>query len=523
MSRRRTLWLLVAILLLSTASILFQAARKDGFHIDEIYTFGLSNYEDSLEFLRYEEDGKTPKWNDKEDLYRFLSVSEETRFDYKSVIRNQKNDVHPPLYYILFHTASSFTPNVYSKYTGVFINLLFTIGTLVLLFLIADTIFKKRLISLAVTVVFAFSPNCINMATYLRMYAMLTFFCMLLLYINIKLFEKNYIVSKKDFFLLILSVVAGSLTHYYFLIFAFSVFAVSSYQILKNRTGYKGYIFAYIAAGVLYILLWPTVFKHLFFSARGNEAFANAVALTFLKNIKENFDVLVTGTGKIVIAIFIISTVMGLASTKSKHIPQTAIIGLIYFLVISQIAPYRTDRYIAPLFPIICLVGVYYTDKAVKILWIKAIRRRKTASVIIISTVISLVLGMGIYNNFMTLEQSDKGLNYLYLKSEECKRFLAENEGKRCLVVYDDWQDILPSFNEYETFSETAFVAKEELGAFLENDAFKTENEMVIYINNQLDIDEIFKTVEEKTGFHSYGDILHEHYRHWAFACALRK
>ena len=76
--------------------LLVIGGNKSGFHVDEMYTFGLSNHQF---------DGKVRptiipnKIYTGEQLWQeYTTVSPEHTFDYKNVFRNQAEDVHPPLY-----------------------------------------------------------------------------------------------------------------------------------------------------------------------------------------------------------------------------------------------------------------------------------------------------------------------------------------------------------------------------------------------------------------------------------------
>lgn len=54
-----------------------------------------------------------------------LTVQQEYAFNYKSVFYNQAQDVHPPLYYVIIHTISSFFPGTYSKWFAIIPNMMF--------------------------------------------------------------------------------------------------------------------------------------------------------------------------------------------------------------------------------------------------------------------------------------------------------------------------------------------------------------------------------------------------------------
>jgi len=90
------LYLVLAIFMILAVSM------KVNYYIDEIYTYGLSNYNGNGIDMEIEYDKTyTPGTSVYDD---YMKVQNGQRFDYVNVWRNQTNDVHPPLYYALIHT-----------------------------------------------------------------------------------------------------------------------------------------------------------------------------------------------------------------------------------------------------------------------------------------------------------------------------------------------------------------------------------------------------------------------------------
>ena len=221
------LWLIVMI---SVAGMLYFGTQKEGYHVDEMYSYGLANSE-YLPFMHFGESGYDVKdwmleygagesfgdlfknlWKDYQILkdhdfqfyntpiyrdyrvaqensadtrtttwvsgqaYRdYLSVSRNNTFNYASVYYNQRGDVHPPFYYLLLHTVCSLFPGVFSKWFALVINIVFLTGTLLLLYRMVKRYLGGRSPALAVVAVYGFSNGFFTSAMYLRMYAVLTF------------------------------------------------------------------------------------------------------------------------------------------------------------------------------------------------------------------------------------------------------------------------------------------------------------------------------------------------------------
>lgn len=167
--------------------MLFFIGQKEGFHCDEIFSYGSSNCAYEGVFYSYRE--KTPMhffleekifqdgnifdwakrfkyyfidntqekddyiyakmisekmiWRTREDAQNYMEAKD-NRFNYVSVYYNQLQDVHPPLFYMLVHTVSSIFNNTFSKYIIFAVSLPFFIGTCILIWKILNLIRKKR-------------------------------------------------------------------------------------------------------------------------------------------------------------------------------------------------------------------------------------------------------------------------------------------------------------------------------------------------------------------------------------------
>ena len=122
--------ILFALLLFELIFALFWGSKKEGYYIDEPWSYGLANsyYQPFLQ----NDDTYMKQWQEPDFYYDYVVVNEGEAFSYDSVIYNQANDVHPPFYYILLHTICSFFVGTYSKWFGLVLNLVFYIGTTLL-------------------------------------------------------------------------------------------------------------------------------------------------------------------------------------------------------------------------------------------------------------------------------------------------------------------------------------------------------------------------------------------------------
>ena len=92
--------------------------------MDEAYSYGLMNYNklsivDNEDFLN--------KWHTKEYYLDYLEINKNEIFNLKPIWENQKNDVHPPLYYLLLRFCMRFTNGHVSVWPGIILNIIILI------------------------------------------------------------------------------------------------------------------------------------------------------------------------------------------------------------------------------------------------------------------------------------------------------------------------------------------------------------------------------------------------------------
>lgn len=167
--------------------MLFFINQKEGFHCDEIFSYGSANSAYENTFYSYREktamhklieekimqDGNVFDWikrtkyyfvdhTDEKDEFIAEKTAEEkmiwrtsddaknyleakdNRFNFISVYYNQVQDVHPPLFYMIVHLVCSIFNNVFSKYIIFFISLPLFIGTCILIWKILNLVRQKR-------------------------------------------------------------------------------------------------------------------------------------------------------------------------------------------------------------------------------------------------------------------------------------------------------------------------------------------------------------------------------------------
>ena len=107
---------MLALLFLQLILLSYYGNRKAGFHEDELYTYYSSNKTAGL-FVN------DRQWTQRDQLRNDFVVLKGEQFRYSVVKQMQSWDVHPPIYYYIFHTACSLFPGVFSKWLGIGVNM----------------------------------------------------------------------------------------------------------------------------------------------------------------------------------------------------------------------------------------------------------------------------------------------------------------------------------------------------------------------------------------------------------------
>lgn len=367
-NKKTAIFLAVVIVLSLTISTLFMLS-KQGFHEDEILTYNLANSSKQLNV--------NGGWNTPEDFNEYLTVSPDGRFDYGLVYENQIIDAsHPPFYYALVHTVCSFFPQTFSKYLAFSINMLAMAGILIMLFKIAKIISKNNLYSLIAVATFALSIACFTMTIYLRMYSTLTFFVLSMIYMNLKIYEQKNTAKAKDFIILGVITLFGTLTQYYFILFeALTALIMLVFKIKeKCFKDLRNYIIAVGVGSVLALCIYPFIITNVLGGNRGLGSIEISVdfitIVTYmLYKICTYFQVLAKDVFINQVWLFVALTAIALVFAvymrfvKKEKLSRTAFMAfipsIIYFIAISLVSPFNSDRYIMASLPLIVTLIVF--------------------------------------------------------------------------------------------------------------------------------------------------------------------
>lgn len=287
---RRLFWLFGILLVLQVIAALCFCMKKTGFHYDEYYSYYSSNVTMGLVPTDRE-------WKPGSEIYNEFAVLPGEQFDFGTVVRMQTYDVHPPFYYLLLHGVCSLTPGIFSKWSGLALNLFFFIGSWMLLALLAwrmagagreegeqeeaaDRRFRQLAV-LGIILLFGFNPAVYSGIMLVRMYMLLGFWVLAATWLHVRSLQERK-RGWRFFVPLAVVVYLGFLTHYYFAVYLFFLAAAMEFYLLFEKAEHKTWgqkwkdciLYAAVVIGSLVaaVLSYPACLGHIFRGYRGTEA-----------------------------------------------------------------------------------------------------------------------------------------------------------------------------------------------------------------------------------------------------------
>lgn len=247
---------------------------------DEYFSMGFANNTEDFLFLsqgvieQYGEDG----WLEGEFLHDWLSVQPGEQFAIMQIHRNVRDDVHPPLYFMLLNAISSFFVDEVTLFPGYLINVISGIVICALMYLIMRRTFKDKWLALVPPLFWVISMAGNTTMIYLRMYAPLCALTLLCLFLHMVYMEQDNI-KVWSVILLFGCTTIGTLTHYYYYIIQFVLFIVVVITLLCRKQIRKLFVYGMSLLGgeIISVAAYPYVFRHLLFSERGIQVQENLV------------------------------------------------------------------------------------------------------------------------------------------------------------------------------------------------------------------------------------------------------
>lgn len=395
-----TVLLIIAIILQSLIYIK-AGIDKSYIHMDEAYSLGLASY-DKVEIQDNEDFYNM--WHNKEYYEDYLTVNDDEMSEYKQVYINQKNDVHPPLYYLLLRIAMSFTPNHFSKWSGIILNIIIYAFVTFFIYLIIDKLLENESNYKIKAVILAFISSItlasLTNVTYIRMYALSTLNILIITYLHMKFYDKY---EKKNLILIGIMATIGSLTHYYFLFYLAVLYALTILKYMSDRETkvIRNYTITLAIAGIISLIIFPFSIQHMFFGYRGGGVISSLTdigkwpssiskILSYLEVVQTyTFNNLLTLIIMVIIGILIYKTWKKIDKKieKSKYFKIIYLPTIIYFILVAISSPWIELRYIMPICALIFVSTIYLLNQLLE----TVISKENTLKIMIALLILILV------------------------------------------------------------------------------------------------------------------------------------
>lgn len=496
--------LLLLIMLSAVVLLLVLTSKKEGMHVDEYLTYGLANHEFNINgswkisSIVY---GARVAATDVYDEYFYPN-----HFSISNVWLNQGDNVHPPLFYLLFHIFILVTHHFLGLKTGVLLQIIFHIINIMLVWMIIKEMLSEKYEALLGTILYAFLPIVLGNVLFIRMYVMLSGFILALTLLFVKAWNQT---DRKAFYIKLgLLSVLGTLTHYYFLIYLFYCCVVWGIRILSKRRWKElaAFLVTMTVSGIVSIAIFPYMLKHLFLGSAGERSINNVFSLSALKqNIPPYLEALYNVFGGylpivlvVVAAVLIYRYVIWNGGNENRsYLGRWAILFIpciLYLLTVTKIAIIPAARYITPSYAIciILLIGLF--DKISSSLtnrdWVKWLSG-------------SLMVGILLNNSYNIYTWPE-----LYTEAKECietaRKYGVNNE---CIYVFKASGYIYPAYQEFIQYQNVTFI-QEDMVDMLYAGEYSDYEHVVMYFDEHVDqekVDEILDhMIEMNQGLERY-------------------
>ena len=392
---KREILTIVIILIIQIIVFMVSGINKAYIHMDEAYSLGLASY-NKIDIQENEDFYNT--WHNKEYYEDYLAVNESEKNNFSQVYENQKNDVHPPLYYLLLRIAMGFHIDSYSKWTGIILNIIIHVFITIFMYLIIKKLLqgndKYKEKSAILVLISSLTISSINNVIYIRMYVLSTLNIIITTYLHLKILDKR----GNNYGLLLaigISALVGSLTHYYYLFYLAMMFIMFVIKYIKEKN-YKElgiYIGTMFSAGIISLIIFPYSIQHMFVGYRGQGAISKLTNLfKFLESIGQYMliiNVYAFNNILFILLIFILGIIIykkmkksQSVKTKNRYIKYIAIPTFCYSILVAISSPWIELRYIMPVCNLIFILILYFITKL-----LKDIVKEKTLNKIIVRNI----------------------------------------------------------------------------------------------------------------------------------------
>lgn len=536
--RSSKFWLGV-IIVVQTLVYILAGVGKAYIHMDEAYSLALAQY-DKVEITANEDFYDT--WHTRAYYQDYLAVQEDESWDLSPVYENQKNDVHPPLFYFLLRLGMEIGSLVnggeFSRWPGIILNVVIAGVNTVVMYAVVRRLVRGMSAeknvetkALVLTAVAGLTVAAVSAVIYIRMYMLLTLFVMLTVWLHLKLYESEGVRWK---LLLGVELIAlgGVLTQYYYLFFLAPMWVVMvvKYIRMKSWKELGVYTGALVVAGVVSLLIWPWSIQHMFFGYRGQGVIGSLLDLPGLvTGIWKYVEVLDYNVFHRTLPMWLILAISCIAysffagtsarpvvtgAPRSSRSPLVADAAkneqatrklrawnivlwptVVYFVIVAAVSPFIELRYIMPitgLMTVLVIVGVYEVMGKV---WRGKWRDAAVGGMIGMMMVAAPVqMATGAMRAELLYRDRQKVMELVEENSDAPLLYFITTENNRFLDNILPFAEARESYLALDRLEPTAYEVKEILAGK------DLSRGLIVFVSSSQDEDKALEAVREATG-----------------------
>ena len=356
---------IIVLIVCCVATGIYLGSFKEISFCDEAYTYESAN---ALNKERVFD--RVGEWLTGEDFNDYFAATEwNPRFKWLNMVLWPD---HVPGYFYLFRLVSiAFFFGNATKWTGLAINIVLHAIFTIWIFLQLRSVFKKDELPFFITFLYALaSPLILNQVLLIRMYLLLSFECLLLLKVEVRLLSCR---SRRTWIMFGILNVFGFLTHYYYWIY-FACLSGCVACVMLKRKEFK----TIIGAGLLTIAdlgIVTLIYKYWVTNlliGKGRQSIKNILRMQeVMDRLKWGIERVCgyifhnsyVGCYVIFCAVLIILIVWLVKKRKlEENVRNSAILGIVsmnlYLVAVSISAPTQEDRYLIPAASVLLLVAM---------------------------------------------------------------------------------------------------------------------------------------------------------------------
>lgn len=514
---------MLLLLVIQLVVVFWFCMQKQGFHYDEYYSYYSSNVTYALVPTDME-------WKNTSEIRSEFMALEGEGLNLGMVKLMQSLDVHPPLYYYILRIVCWLSQGVFSKWQGLAVNIVFFVLSWITLAGITKEITVDDKKIFAVCTLFGFSPAILSGIMFIRMYMLLTFVCLLILYIHVRAIMRQQRPLKGFYLSVCLLSFVGFYTHYYFAVFLFFLAATTTLYLFFHKESRKEsflYAASVIGGMAVAVLAYPASLGHIFRGYRGTEA---QDAFFNFGNIGERFSFFfdltneyVFGNMLVVLLLCLIllqvtkKTSVRMGNMKSRTEPAlmekqaskalvlTMLVTAGYFFVVAKTALLNAEeaiRYEMPVYGLIIVILVVWLGELLRP-FAKGTNNKWTC-VIFSALMIMTLLGE------VTALANGK-VCFLYPQDKENVQWAAEHNKEAVVYIYNPqnkWM-IWDEAEELMQYEKIYFVSSENETITADERLLK-EDVVYVYVMRGEAGQHILQKLEMENGGFSRKDLIRE-------------